>query len=119
MSESVFWIVEGIINEGVGDDLRVLIDEMVAGTKANEPGTIAYEWFVDAGRTRCSIYERYRDSAAAIIHLRTFDEKFAQRLERLIRIERLTLFGNASEDVLKMLGGEGTLVLLPMTGFTR
>ena len=119
MTESIFWIVDGIITKEADLDLQDLIDEMVASTQANEPGTIAYEWFVDAGRTRCSIYERYRDSAAAVIHLRTFDEKFAERFGRLVRIEHLTLFGSASEDVLKMLGEEGTLVLMPLTGFTR
>ncbi len=119
MSESIFWIVDGIIKQGAIDGLTSLIGEMVSGTKANEPGTLAYEWFIDSGKTRCHIFERYRDSAAAMIHLRTFDQKFADRLGRLIQIERLTLFGNASDEVVKTLGAEGNVFLLPLTGFTR
>jgi quinol monooxygenase YgiN len=119
MARPVFWVVEGAIQQGAPDALRALIDEMVTSTKADEPGTMAYEWFVDSGGKKCHIFERYRDSAAAMIHLRTFDQKYAQRLGRLVRIERVTLFGNASEEVMRALGEEGTVFLLPLTGFTR
>jgi quinol monooxygenase YgiN len=119
MSESIFWIVDGMIKQGAGDDLKSLIDEMISSTEANEPGTVAYEWYMDAGKTRCHIFERYRDSQAAMIHLRTFDQMFAARLGRLLQIERVTLFGNASQEMLNTLGHEGTLALLPLAGFTR
>lgn len=119
MSDSVFWIVEGNIRPGEFDKLNTLIDEMVTNTNTRESGTIAYEWFVDPGKTRCFIFERYRDSESAMIHLHTFDQKYAGRLGQLMEIGRVTLFGNASEEVMKTLGDQGTVFLSPLTGFTR
>lgn len=119
MSEPIFWVVEGGIQPRALDALMPLIEEMVASTKAVEPGTMAYEWFVDSGNKECHIFEKYRDSAAALIHLRTFEEKFAERLGKLVRIERVKLYGDADKEVVGALGSEGTVLLLPLTGFTR
>jgi len=119
MSEPVFWIVEGVIQQGALAALRSLIGEMVTITQANEPGTMAYEWFLDSGKQRCHIFERYRDSTAAMIHLRTFEEKFAKRLGLLVKIDRVVVYGNATEELIKALGDEGTVFLLPWAGFTR
>jgi len=119
MSKPLFWIVEGVIQQGALDALRSLIDEMVTSAQADEPGTMAYEWFILPDKSRICIYERYADSPAAMKHLETFGVRFADRLGQLVRIERVTVFGDASEEVVKALGDEDTRFLMPLSGFTR
>jgi quinol monooxygenase YgiN len=119
VSKQVFWVVEGEIQHGALDTLKSLINEMVTNTKNNEPGTLAYEWFIDGGKTRCHIFERYQDSAAAMIHLRTFEERFASRLGQVMKIDRLALHGDAEKELVEGLRGDGTVFLLPAGGFNR
>jgi len=119
MSKQVFWVVEGIIREGALEALTTLMHEMVTSTQANEPGTMAYEWFILPDKTQICIYERYADSPAAMKHLETFGVRFAERFEERVRIDRVTVFGDASEEVMKALGDEGTAFLSPLAGFTR
>jgi quinol monooxygenase YgiN len=119
MSKPVFWVVDGHVRPGSLDSLKSLIAEMVANTQANEPGTIAYEWFLDSEKGVCHIFEKYQDSAAAMIHLHTFDEKYAQRLGQVMEIRRITLYGDTSEELHRALNGDGTVYLYPVSGFTR
>jgi quinol monooxygenase YgiN len=97
----------------------IAITETVSATKGDEPGTLTYEWYVAPLKTRCHIHERYRDSAEVMIHLHTFDRMYAERLGMLMAIGRVALFGNASQEVVEKPGGEGTVFLLPLKGFTR
>jgi len=119
MQNEISWVVEATIQESQYEKLKTLSAEMVSSTHEHEPGTISYEWFVDEAATKCYICERYADSAAAMKHLETFGLKFAERLGQLVRIKRVTVFGSASEEVMKALGEEGTVFLSPLTGFTR
>jgi|WetSurMetagenome_2_1015567.scaffolds.fasta_scaffold1468258_2 quinol monooxygenase YgiN len=119
MSEQVSWIVDGKIRPGALDSLRTLIAEMVGNTQAKEPGTLIYEWYMDSEKEICHIVERYQDSAAAMAHLRTFDQKFAKRLGEVMEIRRVTLYGDASQELHDAHGGEGTVYLYPSGGFSR
>jgi quinol monooxygenase YgiN len=47
------------------------MNDMVESTKA-EPGALNYEWFISEDGTSCHIYERYADSAAAMVHMGHF-----------------------------------------------
>ena len=115
----VSWVVEGTIPEGKFEELKSLSSEMSAATQANEPGTLRYEWFIDPERTIVYLYELYTDSAAAMVHLKTFGETFAQRFEQAVRVERVSVYGDASDEVLKTLGEEGVVMMVEMNGFAR
>jgi quinol monooxygenase YgiN len=119
MTSQVFWIVEGVVREGEREAFGALIDEMVASTQDNEPGTMGYEWFLDPAGNECRIVETYRNSSAAMIHLHTFEEKYARRLEQVMQIQRLTLYGNAEKELVDALGGDGTTHFAPVSGFVR
>lgn len=66
MSDAVHWLLALNIKEGELDNFKALVKEMVDATKANEPGTLNYEWFVSDDEKTCHIYERYADSAATM-----------------------------------------------------
>ena len=64
MNKNVYWLLELEIQAGQDKDFQGLMKEMVAATKANEPGALNYEWHTSEDGKRCHIYERYTDSAA-------------------------------------------------------
>lgn len=119
MNKNVFWIFELTIKEGQLKNLKDLMVEMVDATKANEPGTIAYEWMINEDNTICHIHERYADSEATLAHLSTFVEKYAGRLMETGDATRFEVYGNPSDAVKEALAGFGGVYLTPIGGFVR
>jgi len=107
------------VNDGRENEVRPLMEEMVASTEANEPGTLNYEWsFSDDGRT-CHLYERYRDSEAAMIHGRTFGETFAPRFLEVFTPTRFTFYGSPSDEVREMAAPFNPVVMQVAAAVTR
>ena len=119
MREDVCWLLQMEVARDGGDALRTLMEEMAAATKANEPGTLAYEWSLSEDGNRCDLYERYAGSAAALTHLRTFNEKFSQRFTSLLKAKQVTLYGMPNDEVRAALEGFGATYLKPYGGFSR
>ncbi len=119
MSENVHWVLELDIREGQLAALKNLMGEMVEATHADEPGTLNYEWFFNGDKSACHIYERYTDSAAALVHLANFGSKFAERFMGLLKPTRFTLYGPASEELLQALAAMGVVHMPQVGGFTR
>ncbi len=84
------------------DDFRKLTREMVESTR-NEPGAICFERFIDDDRTTVHIYERYRNSQAAIAHLQEFGRRFSERFSDLVEREQFTVFGSPSHELKELL----------------
>ena len=126
MSDSVFFIVELEVKPGQIDELRSVMEEMTNATRADEPGTLNYEWFLTPDGTVCRIFERYADSASAVAHSRTFPPDLAQR-GQAFRPTRLTAYGEITteireqriEPLLAAVPGIKVVVLEPLGGFTR
>jgi quinol monooxygenase YgiN len=119
MSEQVSWILELEVQEGAEDDLRRLATEMVKATKANEPGTLDYEWSIDADGRRCHIFERYADSAALLIHAAAFSEKYAARFLQLLKPMRFVVYGAPSTAAKDALADLQPVYMPPLCGFSR
>jgi quinol monooxygenase YgiN len=119
MTDQVYWVLNLEVREGKFDELTVLMKEMSDATKANEPGTLNYEWTVSDDRRRVTILERYSDSAAAIVHLGSFMKNFAPRFMACLEPKSLVTHGNASPELRKMLDGMGSKYMAPFGGFSR
>ena len=119
MSAQVFWMLELDIKPGQLDALRALMQEMVAATEANEPGTINYEWFLSEDETKCHIYERYIDSAAVMVHLAAFGQHFAERFLGALQPTRFTVYGNPSGQVREALAAFGAGYMTEFGGYAR
>ena len=72
---SILYVIELKINEGKEQELRALIDEMVADTGQDE-GTIYYHWAIDNGT--CRTVEHYDSNESTVRHLQMFGSKFAE-----------------------------------------
>ena len=119
MSKKVYWMLETEIQAGREKDLRALMDEMVKATKADEPGTLGYEWSTSEDGKLCHIYEHYADSAATMVHLGNFGSKFAGRFLEILKPVRFTVYGSPSQDVKNGLAAFGAAYMKSVGGFTR
>ncbi|PTW62283.1 quinol monooxygenase YgiN [Breoghania corrubedonensis] len=119
MSEHIHWMLELALKEGAADDLKALMREMVDATKADEPGALIYEWFIDEAETSVHIYERYADSAATMVHLNNFGTKFAARFMELVKPTRMTVYGAPDETVSAALKRLNATFMSEIGGFAR
>ena len=119
MSNHIYWVLETNIREGKLDELRGLMKEMVDATKANEPGTINYEWTVSEDGKRCTLYERYADSGAAMKHAMTFAKTYAGRFVGCLEVKKMVVHGNPSSELRSALAMQGAVFMQPFGGFTR
>ena len=66
-----------------------------------------------------TVVERYSDSAAALVHLGNFGEKFADRFFAAFTPKRLVVYGPASDELRGALAGLGAEHLGYLIGFNR
>lgn len=115
----VAWMLELQVQAGKEPALRDLMAEMVAATSANEPGTLHYEWNMSGDGQSCHLYERYADSAAAMQHIATFGEKYAERFFQVLQPTRFVIYGSPTPDVKAALAGFGPTYMTQVAGFSR
>lgn len=119
MITHVAWMLNMQVLPGRLEALKALMAEMSAATEANEPGTLAYEWSLSADGTACDLWERYADSAAALVHMETFGTRFAERFFSVLAPQRLTLYGAPNDAVKAGLAPMGAVIMAPAAGFSR
>lgn len=119
MTDHVYWMLELDVQAGREQDFRTLMEEMVAATKKNEPGTLAYEWNTSDDGRKCHLFERYADSAATMQHLANFGEKFAARFLEVLSPTSFVVYGAPSQEVRDALAAFGAAYMQPADGFTR
>ena len=106
-------VVELAVRPGQLDNFVELTREMVEAT-AEEAGVLAYQRFVGDDGATVHAVERYQSSAAAVAHLETFRERFAERFSRLATRRRFTVYGTASAELKSVLDGFGAIYLEPL-----
>lgn len=119
MSDEVHWVVETTIKEGQLEAFKTLAAEMVASCEAVEPDTLHYEWFISEDGKSCHIYERYRDSAATMTHLKWFGENFVDRFRACADTDHISLYGNPNEEVQQAMARAKAVYRAPLEGFKR
>ncbi|TNE41341.1 MAG: antibiotic biosynthesis monooxygenase [Alphaproteobacteria bacterium] len=119
MSGHVYWILAVEIKPGEYDNFIDLMTEMVAATKADEPGALNYEWSVSADKKSCHIFERYADSDATLTHMKNFGTKFAKRFMGVLIPKSFTLYGDPTETVVNTISAMQPVVMERVGGFSR
>jgi quinol monooxygenase YgiN len=108
VSEQIGWCVELAIQPGQFDSFIELTREMVAETAA-EPGVLAYQRFISNDGQIVHAVERYESSDAALGHLRTFQQQFAERFSSMVTRRRFSVYGTPSAELKAMLDGFGAI----------
>lgn len=112
-SENVGWIVELKIKDGQFELFEELSRDMMESTK-HETGTVQYEWNLLEDNKTVIIIERYENSVAALIHTRTFAEKFAERFNDVALQTRLFVYGVPDEGLRQVLRNAGGIFSQPI-----
>ncbi|NTW72107.1 MAG: antibiotic biosynthesis monooxygenase [Eubacteriaceae bacterium] len=107
------------LTKGSHTDLKKLMAELVDSAEKNEPGTLGYEWSINEESNICHIHERYLNSSAALVHLNTFNKKFAERLMALGDATGFVVYGTPSNELKDALEAFGGKYMAPIGGFTR
>ena len=94
-----------------------LVAEIVAATE-QEPGTLIYEYSVNAERTEAHILERYQ-ADAVVSHVDTTFAPFAERFLALVKITGLVVYGRPDAKVRKRLDPFGAVYMEPFGGVSR
>ena len=115
----VSWLTECAVKDGKLDDLKQLMDEMVAATSEEGPGALSYEWFISADGGTLHLYEKYADSAAMVTHANVFVERWARRFMGCVDVKRFTAYGNPDEAAQKAIAPFGGKQLETLGGFAR
>jgi hypothetical protein len=89
---------------------------MVAVTR-REPAALSYQRFVSEDGTTIHLYERYKDSAAAVAHLEEFAERFAGRFSSMVGRNAFTVFGYPSAELKAVLDRFNAMYLKPFGNF--
>jgi quinol monooxygenase YgiN len=108
----ISWHAELIVRPGQLPAFLALTEEMVTVTR-RESGALAYQRFITADRGCVHVYERYRDSDAALEHLHVFRERFAERFGALVERKRFTVFGEPSVALRHILDSVGATYCEP------
>jgi quinol monooxygenase YgiN len=119
MSEHVYWLLSLAVNSGRLEDFKSLVTEMVEATRRNESGALDYEWSISEDGQVVDIYERYQDSAAAMIHLEWFGANCAARLTEVVTPTRFVVYGAPSQQVKDALASFTPVYMAPLAGFSR
>lgn len=119
MSEQVSWIFDVQLQLGCHAEWRALMAEMIRETRAEEPGTIGYEWSATADGSRWQIHETYADSAAAMVHSNAFGRKYAARFFKSVTPTRMVVYGSPSAEVRASLATLKPEYMETAAGFTR
>jgi quinol monooxygenase YgiN len=115
----VHWKYEVTIKDGQLRNLKDLIAEMVERTGADEPETLIYAWVVSEGGSVGQVYERYANSEAALTHLATFNQHFADRLGTMVDLARHTVYGHPSAALKQAIAGSKPIYFDNVAGFER
>ena len=119
MSDPVTWTLDADIKDGKLDTLVGLLAGAIETVEGSEPTTLAYEFFVSEDQRTLLAMERYSDSEAALVHLRTMGPKLEPLMECLERAPTVRVHGDASAELRSALTGFAPTYFRAVGGFRR
>src|SRR4051812_9995018 len=115
----VYFIVDLAIDDGKLDQFQTIADSMSAGTQ-EEPGALAYEFYLDAAQRHCRLIEIYSDSNAALAHCK--GRVVQQLVPQLLAVSSLTgfsVYGDLDAETAGVLTEGGAQLVQTWRGFNR
>ena len=117
MNTDISWVFEAAVKPDSLDDYRALAHEISADNQAAESDQLNFEWFIDGNDVH--IYERYKDSAAAVFHVQRFVKNFASRVLSLCTPTRMSVYGDPSDELRTALTDFHPRYLGTLAGYAR
>ena len=118
MNESIYWLLQLSVQPRRMEDFRALMKAMVESARG-EIGTLSYDWTLSEDSKICHLFERYSDNAAAMIHSRAFQAKFAERFFELAKPVGCLVHGKPTPQLRDALSALEPTYMSPLGGFHR
>jgi quinol monooxygenase YgiN len=117
MTDEMHGTARLVIRDGKLDEFKRLVAQAVELVRANEPGTIEYNIYLNAEGTEAFVHERYRDSAAGMAH----SANIAGLMEAFLDVATITgeVCGNPTPELRKALEDAGVTVYAPLQSLSR
>ena len=116
MTEAVCWVIQLTVKPAALGEFQALTREMVTATRS-EPGAVCYERYLNDDGRSVHIYERYVDAAAAVAHLKRFQESFGERFVALVDRGPVFVYGTLSHELRSLLDPLGAVYFEFLDGF--
>ena len=97
-------------HEGRREEYLRLSDQATELVRANEPGTLQYDLYLNADQSECMFIERYRDSQAAMDHAANLGHLFDAVLSTVSAVHG-ELLGDPNAELRAKLAGSDVPVL--------
>ena len=99
--------------EGRREEYMRLSERALEMVRANEPGTLQYDLYLNDDQSECMVIERYRDSEAAMAHVANLGHLFADVLAT-VSVVHGELLGEVSPEIrANLVGSEVPVVFTP------
>jgi quinol monooxygenase YgiN len=117
--ETVRLNVDLAIHHGQLEAFESLAQSMTAISQT-EAGTLAYEWYFSADRTRCRLIEIYTDANAVLAHfMGAAVQEFVPKLMTTASVSRFEVYGDPGPKVKEMIAGLGAEIFSFRRGLGR
>jgi len=114
----VSYVVQWTINDGQVEKFTEMASGFVSSVKADEPGTLGYQWWMGEDRKHCLLEETLENSEAMLTHLVNVGPSLPAVME-IAPITRLEVRGDASPAAREALAGLGATHFSHLVGFDR
>jgi len=115
----VYFIVDFAIADGKLEEFQAIADAMVAGTK-EEPGALAYEFYLDAAQQQSRLIEVYSDSDAALAHCQgRVVQELVPKLLGVSSLAGFSVYGDLTAETAGVLTQGGAELVKTWRGFNR
>jgi quinol monooxygenase YgiN len=121
MEGHVSWVNELTVKAGKLETFRELMEEMVSST-SNEPGTLAYEWYISHDGGNVHVVETYADSAAVVAHHVSDGfalKNWAGRFTDCVDASHVVAYGDPNAAAREILNRLGATYYSAWGGFSR
>ena len=105
--------------QGKREEYLRLSEQAAELVRANEPGTLAYDLYLNGDQSECTFIERYRDSEAAIAHAVNVGHLFAPVLATVSVVHGELLGEPSAELRARLAGSEVPALFTPYRSMRR
>ena len=111
------------VPDGRQEEIKGMVKELVASARAEDPGTLSYEWFfTNEDETELQVLEVFESSEAVLSYFaRAGDAEAAKRFVDACVVEKLEVCGDPTDELREMLDATGMPISYQarLDGFTR
>ncbi len=118
--DSIHYLVEFSVKPGKLDQFKEVANWFIEQCEAEEPGTMAYQWYLSEDGAKCYLFEQFNDSAGLVAH--AGGPRVQGRIGDLLEtgdITRFEAFGNPDAAAAEVLASFGAVTYPYFNGFSR